>query len=65
MATERVASKTNAEARRRVRSRSRSDFIGSMTSLDDQHCGWRGCYSIYQYSQERANPSGCGALLRA
>ncbi len=33
MAAESVASKTNAEARRRVRSRSKSDFMGLLTSL--------------------------------
>jgi hypothetical protein len=40
MAAESVASKTNAEERRRVRSRSRSDFMGLLTSLCGQPGGW-------------------------
>lgn len=58
MAAERVASKTNAEARRRARSRSKSDFMGSMTSWVDQPTGWVVECINYQYSQWRANPSG-------
>jgi hypothetical protein len=51
MATERVASKTNVEARRRERSRSKSDFMDSMTSSGDQPCGWIVDCTNYQYSQ--------------
>ena len=54
MATERVASKTKTEARRRVVSRFKSDFMGSMTSVlvrlkgaGDVHC------TQYQYSQRQ------------
>jgi hypothetical protein len=40
MAAESVASKTNTEARRRERNRSKSNFMGSMTSSSDQPWGW-------------------------
>ena len=40
MAVESVASKINTEARRRVRSRSNREFMGSLTSLANQPGSW-------------------------
>ena len=40
IAIDKVASKTNTEVRRRARSRSINDFMGSLTSFDNQPCGW-------------------------
>jgi hypothetical protein len=40
MAADSVASKINTDARRRVRSRSKSDFMVSLTSSGNQPLGW-------------------------